>query len=191
MNHKNILIIIDNQNGFNNTKDTNIKSNRIGKLTNANLFDYQIATQYFNNLESPTNLFTRLQNWNYLTTKQEIDYVPTLKYDISLKKDIYSAINDEMLNELKKANDNKLPKYVFLCGMDTECCVLKSCVDLFEKGIIPILLNKYTSSNSGYFAHRRGLLLYKRLVCKKGVINQLINSKEDILNIVNTFSQNI
>lgn len=190
MNHKNILIMIDNQNGFTTTNKTKKISKRIVDLSNQNFFDYQIATQYFNNLNSQQNLFTRLQNWNYLVDKKEIDYVDNLKYDCSIRKDIYSCINNEMINQLKQLNNNKLPEYVFLCGMDTECCVLKSCVDLFEIGVIPILLDYYTFSNSGFFAYLRGIKLYCRLVSKKTLIKNAIKSKNQIIDIVKKYQNN-
>ena len=183
-NHKNILIIIDNQNGFTTTKKTKQISNRIVNLTNSNIFDYQIATQYFNNINSEKNLFTKLQNWYKLQDQKEIDYVDNLKYDVSLRKDIYGAVNNEMLQTLKKANNNQMPQYVFICGMDTECCVLKTCTDLFENGIVPILLNKYTYSNSGYFAHDRGIKVFKRLVSPKAFNNQYVLSKQNLKDMI-------
>lgn len=180
---KNFLIVIDNQNGFVTTRKTRKISQKIVELVNTNIFDYVIATQYFNNLKSEKNLFTKLQNWNYLTEQHEIDLVDNLKYDIALKKDVYSAINDEMLGVLKKENNGKLPRYVYICGMDTECCVLKSCTDLFENGIVPILLSKYTYSNSGHFAHQRGIKVYKRVISQKAFVDKMVSRKADLSEI--------
>lgn len=191
MKHKNILIMIDNQNGFTTIPGTKKSSKKIVELSNKKIFDYKIATQYFNNVESKTNLFTRLQNWHFLKDQKEIDYVDNLKYDISLRKDVYSAINDEMLQTLYEANDNNLVQYVFICGMDTECCVLKSSVDLFEKGIIPIMLENYTFSNSGKQAHERGIKLFERLISQKAIIRGEITTKKQINDIVKSFKPNL
>lgn len=190
MKHQNILVMIDNQKGFTTTKKTLETSKKIVELSNKKIFDYKIATQYFNNVESKTNLFIRLQNWHYLKKEEEIAYVDNLKYDISLKKDIYSAVNDEFLKTLQDANNNQLVQYVFICGMDTECCVLKTSTDLFERGVIPILLENYTYSNSKKEAHERGLKLFARLISPKAIIREEINTKKQINDIVKSFKKN-
>ncbi len=186
--NKNILIMIDNQNGFVTTKETADVSKKIVDLSNSNIFDICIATQYFNNLESKTNLFTKLQKWYRLADEQEINYVDGLRYDYTLTKDVYGAVNQQMIDFLKKANDGILPEYVFLCGMDTECCVLKTCVDFFEIGIIPILLNNYSASNSGIEAHDIGIKQYNRLVSNKTLVNKDIMSKKDLSNLLKEMS---
>lgn len=181
---KKILIIIDNQNGFNTNEFTSRISKKIVDLSKSNYFDYIIATQYFNNQESKTNLFIKLQGWFYLLDEKQIEYVEGLKYDFSIKKDVYSAVNVEMIDHLKKVNNGNIPKYVFICGMDTECCVLKTSVDFFELGIVPILLEKYTCSNSGIESHIKGLDIYKRLISPKTLLDHEIKNKQNIDDII-------
>ena len=189
-NFKTILIMIDNQVGFNTTEKTKEIGQKIVDLSNKNYFDYIIATKYVNDENLKTNLFTRLQNWHFLKTEPEYKYVDNLKYDYSLTKYTYTCVNLELLTRLKIANDNKLPPCVFLVGMDTECCVLQSSVGLFENGIIPIVLKPYVASNSGDEATERGLKLFERLVSKKAIVDQEIKSKQQVRDIVNTFKEN-
>lgn len=184
------IIMIDNQVGFTTTNKTKEVSKKIVNLSNANIFDYQIATMYVNDESLKSNLFTRLQNWHFLKTENEYKYVDNLKYDYSLTKYTYTCVNLELLTQIKINNDNKLPPCVFLVGMDTECCVLKTAIDFFEIGIIPILLKPYTYSNSGLEATERGFKLYERLISPKAIVNKEINSKQDVLNIIESFKEN-
>ncbi|MCF0218013.1 MAG: isochorismatase family protein [Malacoplasma sp.] len=186
-NFKTILIMIDNQVGFNTTQDTKTVGKRIVDLSNLGVFDYQIATKYVNNLKLSTNLFTRLQNWNYLTKESEIAYVDNLKYDHSVTKYVYTAVNSELLKKLREINNNQLPQLVFLVGLDTECCVLKTAVDFFEIGVIPVLLEFYTHSNSGIEAKNRGIALYSRLIDKSAIITNEIKTKDDVNQIYKQF----
>lgn len=186
---KSILIIIDNQVGFNTTAETKEIGKKIANLSNQDYFDYIIATQYINDEKLKTNLFTRLQNWHYLKTEPEYKYVDNLKYDYSLIKHTYTCVNLELLAKLKAINNNQLPPCVFLVGMDTECCVLQSSVGLFENGIIPILLKNYVASNSGVEADERGIKLFKRLISKNTIIEKEINSKNDVLKIIKSLQK--
>ena len=187
---KAILIIIDNQVGFNTTKKTKAIGTKIVNLSNKNLFDYIIATKYINDENLKTNLFTRLQNWHFLKTEPEYKYVENLKFDYSLTKHTYTCVNLELLNILKNINNNQLPPCVFLVGMDMECCVLQSSVGFFENGIIPILLKNYVASNSGEEANERGLKLFERLISQKAIIEKEIESKNDIQKIIELFKEN-
>lgn len=189
-NIKSILIIIDNQVGFNTTEYTKLVGKKIVELSNKNYFDYIIATQYINDEKLKTNLFTRLQNWHFLKTEAEYRYVDNLKFDYSLTKHTYTCVNLELLTRLKIANNNQLPPCVFVVGMDTECCVLQSCVGLFENGIIPILLQNYVASNSGEIASERGIKLFERLVSKKAIIEKEIESRENVRKIIESFQPN-
>lgn len=186
---KSIILMIDNQVGFNTTDKTKEIGKKISDLSQKNIFDYQIATMYKNDENLKTNLFTRLQDWHFLKTEKEYKYVDNLKYDYSITKFIYSALNLEMMTQLKIANNNKIPQCVFLVGMDTECCVLKTGIDLFEHGIIPILLKQYTASNSGDEATERGFKQYERLISPKTIIDKEINSKDDINSIIESFKK--
>lgn len=186
---KSILIVIDNQNGFVTTKKVKSISEKIVNLTNKDFFDVVVATQYFNNINSSQNLFIRLQNWNKLQTNKEINLVNNLKYDYCFKKDVYSALRSE-LEDFLESEDFRVP-LVFVCGFDTECCVLKTCLDLFELGIIPVLLTSYTASNSGIRNKNAAFRIFKRTISNKCLISKKINSKNDILRIVKKFKNNL
>jgi nicotinamidase-related amidase len=57
-----------------------------------------------------------------------------------------------------------------ICGLDTEGCVLKSAVDLFEIGITPRVLSNYCASSGGHDYNEAGIKILKRLIGEKQVI---------------------
>ena len=48
-----------------------------------------------------------------------------------LEKETYSAVNDKLMEYLLKSDINE----VYLCGFDTDGCILKTAFDLFENNI--------------------------------------------------------
>ena len=67
---KNILLIIDMQNGFARYGKTKETGEKIVELLKTNSFDYVIATQFINPLQGP---YRRILNWEKLTSSPEID----------------------------------------------------------------------------------------------------------------------
>ncbi|MCB2101696.1 MAG: cysteine hydrolase [Rhodobacterales bacterium] len=53
---------------------------------------------------------------------------------------------------------------VYLAGIATDGCVLKTAVDLFEGGLRPVVLAGACASHGGADCHAAGLLLLKRFV---------------------------
>ena len=53
---------------------------------------------------------------------------------------------------------------MFVCGIDTEVCVLKTAVDAFEHGIRAWLLTDASASHSGQPAHDAGVLVAEKMI---------------------------
>ena len=94
----------------------------------------------------------------------EIDFFDGLKYDYSFTKNVYSCVNKEFLQLLKKVNDGKLPEQLYICGIDTDCCVLSTDISLFENSIKPIVLENFCASNGGVESHKAGIKALSRLI---------------------------
>ena len=159
------LIVIDVQNGF-ITKSSKHVVPRIKKLLERKTFDIIIFTQFINAPQSP---FRKIKNWHKVATSPEIDIVDELQpfaYNI-FKKYIYSAFTPEFELFLRKNNISQL----YICGIDTECCVLKTAVDAFEKGYEPFLLANCCASHESKKYHSLGITLFERLVSPKHVIH--------------------
>lgn len=189
---KNILILVDMQNGFCQTKETREVISRIETLLKKQTFDAVIATKFLNADNSP---FIKILNWNKMIEnnpitkyeKEETKIVKPLKKYIhavlfkrsyGLDKDLMDALI-EMINDIIDNSAITEQKQVFIAGVDTDCCVLATAISLFENGIRPIVLTKYCASNGGKKSHEAGLTCLKRLIGQKQLIDsETIKFKE-------------
>ena len=179
---KSILIIIDIQNGFARYEQTKDLGEKVVKLSNSGFFDTVIATRFINNEGSP---YTEFLNWHRLMASPEIDLVDGLKADIVVDKPIYTCVNEEFIKLLQEQNNGQKPRAVFVCGADTDCCVLTIANDLFQNGIKPLVLLNYCNSNGGPQSHQAGKLAMQRLIGNNSLIEGENTSKEDIIKILN------
>ncbi len=176
---KKILIIVDVQNGFITTPELTEIEGRINTLISSSIFDSVIATVYENYENS--NII-KLIGWNKLITanEQELKEVVKEKSDFVVRKRTYSALNDDLLDALRGANDGSLPECVYIAGVDTECCVLATATDLFEIGIRPIVLEKYCGASNGEQYHNAGIISMSSLIGRGNIYKELISSGADL-----------
>ncbi len=179
---KNILIIVDMQNGFARYPQTIKLTNDIQKLLEQNIFDVVIATRFLNDENS---IYEKLFNWKKLKSDDEQAIANPLKehIDYVVDKYVYTCVNSSFIQRLCQLNDGEYPKQVFIVGADTDCCVLTIATGLFENNIRPIVLTKYCNSNGGPNSHDAGLLCLKRLIGETQLIDRDIQSRDDLENI--------
>lgn len=161
---KRALLIVDVQNGFITDKTKHIPS-LVEKLQ----YDYDIVfITKFINKHNP--LFRILLNYNKLKPEDEEDIKLAFKPkqdSIIIDKHNYSCVDDNFLNLLKQNNINKID----VCGIETDVCVTKCAVDLFENEIMPFVLKDYCATNSEmYFANDIALEMLKRYIGEKQII---------------------
>lgn len=178
---KNILIVVDIQNGFNRYEQTHALADKIVKLTNSGFFDKIIATRFRNREGSQ---YTKFLNWHRLIDSPDIDLVNGINADEIVDKWVYTCITDDFMSLLKRLNDGEMPTHIFICGADTDCCVLKTATDIFEQGLMPIVLTEYCDSNAGPKSHEAGLLVMGRLIGKQCIVPDKITSKETLSRII-------
>ncbi len=178
----NILLVIDVQNGFQRNQKTKDNAERIAKLIRSNLFDKIIATKFVNRPESP---YYQWLHWSRLVDEPDIELLDELKSksDFILEKHYYNCERESLLTALKECGNGSMPLNVFICGTDTDCCVQINATTLFEMGIHPIVLVDYCASNGGPESHKAGLVVMRRTLGKKHLINGEVNSREDMENI--------
>ena len=176
---KNILIVVDVQNGFARQEQTKAIAEKIRGLLERRLFDHVIATKFLN---FDNSIYEQLFNWKRLKTDDDRKLYGTLEQyaDAVFEKTVYTCVNPHFLQRLCQLNDGKYPEKVFICGIDTDCCVLKVATDLFENNIRPIVLTDYCASNGGQESHNAGILCMKRLISEKQLIHGEDMTKEDI-----------
>jgi len=159
---KNLLLVIDVQKDFvnDNTKDC---VSKIESLVNSNKFDMVAFTKYINDEES---IFYRNLNYKGCLTDDGRKIVVDTRNNKVFEKRVYTAVNEELKKYLL---DNNIDN-VYLCGIDTDDCVLKTALDLFENDINVFVLKDYCMSHSGKIFHDNAILMLEKLIGKNSII---------------------
>lgn len=180
---KNILLIIDMQNGFISNEMTKRALKSIEELAASGIFDGTIAAKYINYPHSP---LIRFMKWDGFLTEKEQELAGGIDdlADRIVEKPGYSACNADLSQALRELNDGELPKYIFVAGVDTECCVLDTVTDLFECGIRPVVLASYCGSSGGEKYHKAGILCMHRSIGETNVFAGKINSEKELAAVV-------
>ena len=156
------LLIVDVQNGFVNEKTKHIPL-LVEKLQYN--YDLVIATRFINLPNSP---FRRLIKWDHLspdTDEIELAFKPK-EGVVVIDKYIYSCIDEPFLRLLK---DNGI-EAVDICGIDTDICVTKCAVDLFERNITPYVLKDYCATHADADVQESALTILARYIGKTQII---------------------
>lgn len=176
---KNILLIVDMQNGFARNEQTLKLMNKIERLLNRKLFDAVVATRFYNENNS---MYEKVLGWKKLMTEEERQVPKEIARYVNYYEDkyIYNCVNSNFLQRLCQLNDGQYPQKVFIVGADTDCCVMTIATALFENNIRPIVLTQYVGSNGGSDSHKAGLLVMTRLIGREQLVSVDPFSKDDL-----------
>ncbi|BAY78576.1 isochorismatase hydrolase [Nostoc linckia NIES-25] len=160
------LFIIDVQNGF-ITQNTSSVIQNVNSLLKQNVFEYVVFTRFINTFDSP---YVKHLNWHQMFSEKEQKIVDDINpfAKVVFDKTVYTACNEETLTFLKKRNIQT----VFICGIDTEGCVLKTAIDFFENNIITYVLTYYSASNGGDRYHQAAILVLSQLIGMNNIITE-------------------
>lgn len=179
---KNIVIVVDMQNGFSKYPQTQELSQNIAQLLDRKLFDVVIATKFLNDKNS---IYEKLFDWKKLESEEEQKIPDNIlkNVDYVVEKYIYNCINANFIQRLCQLNNGTYPEKVFVIGVDTDACVLTIATALFENNIRPIVLTKYCNSNGGKSSHKAGILSMQRLIGGKQLVDIDPTLKDELNNI--------
>ena len=163
----NILIVSDVQNGFMTFPKCKEVGNKIVELLNEGKADKVIALKYSNYKKSP---FVQFLGYDKMMSDEEVELLGGIKADVVWDKSTYSPVSRDFINLLVKLNNGKLPNEVYLCGFDTDACVLATALNLFEIGIKPIVLKDYCYSSGGKAIHQNALKILERNIGEENVV---------------------
>ena len=146
----------------------NCKNSMYKGLNNSHIIIFDIHSEYRSafknaNLINIDNLI--LPYWLLNGDELEELFLDTGDNKIFNKK-IYSAVNDEFKTYIKENDINS----IFLCGIDTDACVLKTAVDLFENNIDVKVIEHCCMSHSGKKYHNYAIKMLKKLIGKDNII---------------------
>lgn len=159
---KKLLLVIDVQKDFINGNTEEVLP-KIKELVNSDKYDLIAFTRFINDENS---IWYKKSHYTGCMTKegQEI-IIDTKKHKIFDKK-IYTAVNDELKDYIRKNDISE----IYICGFDTDACVQKTAIDLFEQNYDVYVLKDYCMSHAGKEIHNFYITNLARLIGKNKII---------------------
>jgi len=158
-----VLVVVDAQNGFIRPPSAPIVPVIAGLVERWQAAGGDVVfTRYLNYPNSP---FERMIRWTECQMSPQIDIVPELqpfadRATAILDKKIYTMFSDEGAALVKAHGWTDL----YICGIATESCVLKTAVDAFERDLTPWVIEDASASHAGQVAHDAGILVTQRFI---------------------------
>lgn len=157
-----LLLVIDVQKAFINENTKHI-TNKINELINQNKYDNVVFTRFINDEHS---LWVEKLDYKECISEESRKIMIDTKNNLVIDKNIYSALNEELKQYIKDNNIND----IYLCGIDTECCILKTALDLFEKEFNVYVLKDFCACTHGKERHNNAIEILKRTIGSKHII---------------------
>lgn len=152
------LLVVDVQRCFLN-KFTSHVPERIVRLVEGGAFEPVLFTRFINAREGP---YHRFLDWHECEGPPGTELAPELERwaapDRIFTKPGYTGISQELADRLRA----DAPQRVVIVGIDTDMCVLKVAMDVFDLGMEPVVLIDCCASTAGLQAHLAGLAVLSR-----------------------------
>ena len=160
-----LLLVIDLQKNFINENTENVPNN-ISNLINTNRFDYVVFTKFVNDINSQ---FYKILGYNGCLNSEDRRIVIDTNNNKIIEKKIYTALNQELVQFIEENNIG----IIYLCGIDTDACVLKTAIDLFENNYNVKVIEDCSMSHSGIEFHEYAIKMLEKLIGKPNVVKML------------------
>jgi len=152
------LLVVDIQRGFLNDYTRHVPG-RVLELVRAQRFDAIYFTRFEN---PPGGPYREFLDWHGCAVPPETELAPELERlaapDRVFSKPGYAGLPDPLARMLRERGVER----VNVVGIDTDMCVLKVVMDLFDLAIEPIVLVDCCASTAGLQAHLAGLAVLAR-----------------------------
>ena len=158
----NLLLVIDLQSNFVNDFTKTIP-NKVRMLLESKRFDNVVFTKFLNDKNS--QFYNVLNYKGCIEERDRASVVDTGNARI-IEKKVYTAYNDELVKYIKDNNINT----IYLCGIDTNACVLKTALDLFENNYDVKVIEHCSMGHSGKEYHDFCIKLLEKLIGKDNIM---------------------
>ncbi|MBW4640363.1 MAG: cysteine hydrolase [Gloeocapsa sp. UFS-A4-WI-NPMV-4B04] len=152
------LLIVDVQSGFINSFTHHIPQ-RVARLIQRDEYAPILFTRFINSPDGPYQIFL---DWHSCEgepeTKIASELEPFVEQSCVFSKQGLCGMPNELADYLHQQSIAR----IFVVGIDTDMCVLKIAMDLFDAGIEPIILTDCCASTAGLQAHLAGLAVLSR-----------------------------
>ena len=159
------LIVIDVQRGMVNDNSQHVVPKVIELIRQARAKSIPVLfTRFINQAHSG---YVKWMGWSRFMDSPEVDLHPDILPFVQtlFDKPGYTSVIPPVRAWLGAREITRL----YCCGIDTECCVLKTGVDAFESDIEPIVVHDACASHAGQAAHEAGLFVLSRLIGKNQI----------------------
>lgn len=154
------LLIVDVQVGFMNDFTHHIPE-RIRRLVARGDYGPLLFTRFVNVADSP---YQKFLDWHECERPPETDLVPEMQALTDrgrvFEKRGFTGLPNDLADHLRELGAAE----VGVVGIDTDMCVLKVALDVFDLGIKPIVLTDCCASTMGAPSHLAGLAILSRNV---------------------------
>lgn len=165
-----VLVVVDVQNGFVNDASRHVIPVIAEIVDRWQQADQPVVfTRYFNFAGSQ---YDRLIGWQRLQGPPDTDIAAELaghaqRATAIIDKRVYTLFTPEGSELVRRHRWTDL----YICGIATESCVLKTAVDAFEHGdLTPWIIEDASASHAGSAAHDAGLLVARRFIGHRQII---------------------
>jgi nicotinamidase-related amidase len=178
---KPVLVVVDVQNGFITEHSKPVVPVIVDLVRRWQAAHGDVVfSRYLNYAGSP---FERLIGWTKMADSPETDFVGELAPYVGphtpvVDKHIYTLFTPEGTHLVDERGWTDL----YLCGIDTDSCVLKTAVDAFERDLTPWILKDACASHAGPEAHAAGLFIAGRFIGTNQII-QTTSLPESVLSL--------
>ncbi len=153
-----VLLVVDVQHCFLNAFTSHVPG-RVRRLIEQQGHDHIWFTRFINIEDGPYREFL---GWHGGSEPPDTDFAPELAPwatpDRVFTKPGLTGLPEELATRLEQL----APERVLLVGIDTDMCVLKIAMDVFDLGIRPVVLVDCCASTAGLQAHLAGLAVLAR-----------------------------
>lgn len=157
-----LLLVIDIQRDFVN-ENTSSTLNKIKMLVDSKKYDVVAFTRFINDKNS---IWYKKLNYKGCMTKNGQSIAIDTQNNKIFDKKIYTAVNNELKNYIQENDISE----IYLCGFDTDACVQKTAIDLFENNYNVFVLKDYCMSHKGVELHNIIINNLARLIGKNSII---------------------
>jgi nicotinamidase-related amidase len=152
------LLVVDVQRCFVNDFTKHLPA-RIASLVETGDYGPLLFTRFVNTPDSP---YRRWLDWHECADEQgtrladEVDALAS-RGRVFVKEG-HTGVSDELREYLRQSEISRLA----IVGIDTDMCVLKIAMDVFDLNIEPVVLSDCCASTAGLQAHLAGLAILSR-----------------------------
>jgi nicotinamidase-related amidase len=152
------LLVVDIQQGFLNEFTEHLPA-RVARLIDSGRYGPLLFTRFIN---PPGSAYRRLLDWHACAGPPDTTLAPELagysEQGSVFDKHGLAGLPPELSDHLQSLDATR----VHVVGIDTDMCVLKCAMDLFDLGLEPVVWADCCASTAGLQAHLAGLAILGR-----------------------------